>query len=644
MRLRLKYFLLVFCCVILNSTYGTANESTKDVRSFRSSDLEMPCNYDKLHKLLTMDIDELIIDEDFIIDSFKGKIDTKIPRIVGENIKFDVKTNIIVKINNQIVPEVFIDAFSPIEYIGGISFDFNGNACRTAINIRNTAYKSEITNLSLERIDVREYPLRPHSYIIGLNVKISDHSEVKINNISAYHMCSTANRVIGDSCGNISAIYVSGDAEIISSLELYDCHFSDIHNYDEKGSIILEDTNGIYVSLNSPVHSETKVHIHDIEGVDYGKRLIKTDCSNLLIERIIASSKYYDTLSAISLNNGDGRIYENAVIKNVRFEGTTQYVIGSSLPGTRISEIYSNITIAPVTYTAAILPSESCIVENLVLRGAQMIAYVTNTDKRIIIKNVDYDDTMCNHNLYGSSLFLTKNATIDLSNIEVKSNKLSYLFFDNYFNQTSYDLNVRATINNLNLTLLKESKDWFIRMYGDNHIWDISIINSTFVFNSPIRGFLGVSPSVNDSKSMKLSLQNVDIIYNDLDPTRTIPWGNVVLSEKTSISMTDVQVLNKSELIFSPNLYSLYVTNLSDLDTFNRLLFTRCNIDQSKGGNGKKGISAIGDNIVWSGKDTITHSNPRSIISLGRKHKKFMYRDEVGNTYVWKGKKWKLLK
>ena len=108
--------------------------------------------------------------------------------------------------------------------------------------------------------------------------------------------------------------------------------------------------------------------------------------------------------------------------------------------------------------------------------------------------------------------------------------------------------------------------------------------------------------------------------------------------------MTDVEGFNKSKLNFSPNLYSLYVTNLSDTDTFNRIHFTSCNLDESKGGNGKKGLSATGDNVVWSGIDTITHSNPGSIISLNRKHKKFTYRDEEGNTYVWKGRKWKLLK
>ena len=639
MRLRLKYFLLVFCCVILNSTYGTANESTKDVRSFRSSDLEMPCNYDKLHKLLTMDIDELIIDEDFIIDSFKGKIDTKIPRIVGENIKFDVKTNIIVKINNQIVPEVFIDAFSPIEYIGGISFDFHGNACRSAIVVRNTSEKSVVSKICIKGIDIRNYPLLPQTYIIGLNIKLSHNSNVCINDVSIENMYSTANKIIGDSCGNISGIYITGNAEILSSLEVYDCYFADLHNYDENRNIILEDTNGIYVSLGSPVHTNTKVHIHDIEGVDYGKRLIKTDCSNLLIERINASSKYYDTLSAISLNNGDGKVYYNAVIDNVHFTGTTQYVVGSSVPDTRISNVFSNITIAPKSYTAAILPSESCVVENLVLRGAQLIAGVVNTNKKVVIGHVEYDDTMFAHGLYGASLFLTKDAHLYLSDVDVKSDKAISLFFDNYPNQTSYSTNVYAEINDLTLDLYKTSNDWFLKMNGQHHIWDVSLKNSKIVFNAPVRGLIGISPSVPEANKMRLSMTDVEVIYKDINTDTTIPFGMVSFGRNTKLELHNVQVFNQSGKSFSPSLYSLYAKNPTGAITYDMFYVAECNIDECK--TGKYGLSVTGENLIWSGGDIITHTDPSSIKSLNRTHRKFIYKDSAGKKYKWNGRKWK---
>lgn len=639
MRLRLKYFLLVFCCVILNSTYGTANESTKDVRSFRSSDLEMPCNYDKLHKLLTMDIDELIIDEDFIIDSFKGKIDTKIPRIVGENIKFDVKTNIIVKINNQIVPEVFIDAFSPIEYIGGISFDFHGNACRSAIVVRNTSEKSVVSKICIKGIDIRNYPLLPQTYIIGLNIKLSHNSNVCINDVSIENMYSTANKIIGDSCGNISGIYITGNAEILSSLEVYDCYFADLHNYDENRNIILEDTNGIYVSLGSPVHTNTKVHIHDIEGVDYGKRLIKTDCSNLLIERINASSKYYDTLSAISLNNGDGKVYYNAVIDNVHFTGTTQYVVGSSVPDTRISNVFSNITIAPKSYTAAILPSESCVVQNLVLRGAQLIAGVVNTNKKVVIGHVEYDDTMYAHGLYGASLFLTKDAHLYLSDVDVKSDKAISLFFDNYPNQTSYSTNVYAEINDLTLDLYKTSNDWFLKMNGQHHVWDISMKNSKIVFNAPVRGLIGISPSVPEANKMRLSMTDVEVIYKDINTGTTIPFGMVSFGRNTKLELHNVQVFNQSGKSFSPSLYSLYAKNPTGAITYDMFYVAECNIDECK--TGKYGLSVTGENLIWSGGDIITHTDPSSIKSLNRTHRKFIYKDSAGKKYKWNGRKWK---
>ena len=636
--MRNRYIVLIYVVLQILSINCLAESR----RTFVSSSLDMPCDYDKLKTLLSMDVDELIIDEDFNITTFKGKLDTNIPRIVGRDVTFDIHTNITTKLNNQVIPEVFIDAFAPVEYLGGMSFDFNGNACRSAIIVRNTSEKSVISNICIKGIDIRNYSLLPQTYIIGLNIKLSHNSNVCINDVSVEKMYSTANKVIGDSCGNISGIYITGNAEIISSIEVYDCHFADLHNYDENRNIILEDTNGIYVSLGSPVHTNTKVHIHDIEGVDYGKRLIKTDCSNLLIENINASSKYYDTLSAISLNNGDGKVYYNAVINNVHFTGTTQYVVGSSVPDTRISNIFSDITIAPKSYTATILPSESCVVENLVLHGAQLIAGVVNTGKKIVIGHVEYDDTMYDHGLYGASLFLTKDAHIYLSDIHVKSDKASSLFFDNYPNQTSYTTNVYAEINDLTLDLYKASNDWFLKMNGQHHVWDVSMKNSKIVFNAPYRGLIGITPSVPEANKMRLSLTDVQVIYNDINTSTTIPFGMVSLGINTELELQNVKVLNESGKSFASGLYSLYAKNLTSAITYDRFYVSECNIDECK--TGKSGLSVTGENVIWSGGNIMTYSNPESIISLTRKNRKFIYKDTDGTKYKWTGRKWRVVR
>ena len=636
--MRNRYIVLIYVVLQILSINCLAESR----RTFVSSSLDMPCNYDKLKTLLSMDVDELIIDEDFNITTFKGKLDTNIPRIVGRDVTFDIHTNITTKLDNQVIPEVFIDAFAPVEYLGGVSFDFNGNACRSAIIVRNTSEKSVISNICIKGIDIRNYSLLPQTYIIGLNIKLSHNSNVCINDVSIANMYSTANKIIGDSCGNISGIYITGNAEILSSLEVYDCYFADLHNYDENRNIILEDTNGIYVSLGSPVHTNTKVHIHDIEGVDYGKRLIKTDCSNLLIERINASSKYYDTLSAISLNNGDGKVYYNAVIDNVHFTGTTQYVVGSSVPDTRISNVFSNIAIAPKSYTAAILPSESCVVENLVLRGAQLIAGVVNTNKKVVIGHVEYDDTMYEHGLYGASLFLTKDAHLYLSDIHVKSDKASSLFFDNYPNQTSYTTNVYAEINDLTLDLYKASNDWFLKMNGQHHVWDVSMKNSKIVFNAPYRGLIGITPSVPEANKMRLSLTDVQVIYNDINTSTTIPFGMVALGINTELELQNVKVLNESGKSFASGLYSLYAKNLTSAITYDRFYVSECNIDECK--TGKSGLSVTGENVIWSGGNIMTYSNPESIISLTRKNRKFIYKDTDGTKYKWTGRKWKVVR
>ena len=611
-------------------------------KTFYSSSLDMPCGYDKLAELLSMDVDELILDEDFVIDTFRGRLYTSIPRIVGKDIDVVVKTDITVKIGNKVLPEIFIHSQDHVEYLGGIDFKFNNNACRCVIAISKTSPITIIENISIEDIDVRNYPLEQQTYITGVSVSLSDNSAIDIRKITADGLYSSANNVIGDSCGNISALYVSGERDVKANLEIHDCEFSNMHNYNSNNKIVLEDTNGIYVCLQSPVSDHTKVHIHNITGVDYGKRLIKTDCSNLLVENIVASSKYHDTLSAVSLNNGDGNRYENAVINDVRFTGVTEYVVGSSIPDTQISNIYSEITSKPQSYAAAVLPGESCVIENLTLRGAQLIACITNTDKNVVIRNVDYDDTMYGHGLYGSSLFLTRDAHMTLSDANVRSDKMSYLFFDNSPGQTTYKYNVEADINDLRLDLLKDSRDWFLQMSGQNHVWDISIRNSSFVFDGSSRGFVGLVPSDVSAETMRLSLYNVDVIYNKIDAGSTIPFGNVTLSEKAELKMKDVKVYNNSGVPFSSHLYSLYVKNLCTGNTYSRLHIEDCNVDECK--TGLSGISAVGDNIVWSGGDCISHSNPSSVVDLNRKHKKFTFKDLSGNKVKWTGKKWKTVK
>lgn len=636
--MRNRYLVLIL--VVLQTL--AINCLAESKRTFVSSSLDMPCDYDKLKTLLSMDVDELIIDEDFNITTFKGKLDTNIPRIVGRDVTFNIHTNITTKLDNQVIPEVFIDAFAPVEYLGGMTFNVNGKACRSLIQLRKTANESLLEQITIDNVDIRGYALVQQTYIIGLYVSLTDNSNVIIKNISANNLSSTANNKIGDSCGNISALFVTGKSGIKANLEIYDSQFSNMHNYDKMNQIVLEDTNGIYVSLGSPVHTNTKVHIHDIEGVDYGKRLIKTDCSNLLIENINASSKYYDTLSAISLNNGDGKVYYNAVINNVHFTGTTQYVVGSSVPDTRISNIFSDITIAPKSYTATILPSESCVVENLVLHGAQLIAGVVNTDKKILIGHVEYDDTMYDHGLYGSSLFLTKDAHIYLSDIHVKSDKASSLFFDNYPNQTSYTTNVYAEINDLTLDLYKASNDWFLKMNGEHHVWDISMKNSKIVFNAPLRGLIGITPSVPEANKMRLSLTDVQVIYNDINTNTTIPFGMVSFGKNTELKLQNVKVLNESGKSFAPGLYSLYAKNLTSAITYDRFYVFECNIDGCK--TGKSGLSVTGENVIWSGGNVMTYSNPESIISLTRKNRKFIYKDTDGTKYKWTGRKWRVVR
>ena len=106
--------------------------------------------------------------------------------------------------------------------------------------------------------------------------------------------------------------------------------------------------------------------------------------------------------------------------------------------------------------------------------------------------------------------------------------------------------------------------------------------------------------------------------------------------------MSNVNVYNNSIKNFSYDLYSIYVKNLTDYDIYDNLYISRCNVDTCK--KGQLGIYATGNNVFWSGGDIMTHSNPSSIFSINRKHRKFTYKDHLGYNHKWNGKRWKIVK
>ena len=404
--------------------------------------------------------------------------------------------------------------------------------------------------------------------------------------------------MIGDSSGSLYGVLISAKAESKSIIEVSNCHFSELHNYLD-GNIIMEDVSGIYLQEYYPVSSKSSIYIHDIDGYNYGKRLIKTDCSNIRIHNVRGESYSDDTMSLISLNSGDGKSYSGAWISDITFKGKTQYVVASSIDNNKFYNITSIITDFTAPYTTALYIPADCTAERLVLRGAQQIAFIKNSGKIVELSDIDYDDTSYSHKLYCNSAFITADANIKIKKAKINSKYIQKFFYDNYPTDKSYQNSVIGIIDGLDFISSMKSKDYFLSFRNTIHGSDVSFINSSFRFNDSVRGFIGLEPSETSQCRTSLKLKNVKVYYSRVDPG-TIPYGALSINDNTFFSMEGVSITNYSGNSFSTNIYPIYIRNhkSNERSTKSNVLIRGCIIDR-KSFSVSNNIHATGRNIEW---------------------------------------------
>lgn len=538
-----------------------------------SSYSTLKSDFEKLKMLLSLSVEELCIDEDYTISQIPSRIYSDIPCIKGKNITIDILADCCP--DGKLSPFIFLSG--PVKEISGMTLDFHNYACRSAIYASCVNINTVIERLTIKNIDIRHVSLSENTYIQGLTVVVDKKSSIHISRLAGIGMRSLANGTIGDSSGNISAVYVYVNKSIPASINITDCYFEELHNYDSKGEMVLEDTNGIYVHESVPYNIRSTVKINNIKGINYGKRLIKTDAANISICNVDAYSRYYDTLSAISLNNDNLGSYKNASIQNVSFAGTADYVIGSSIHDTQIRNVKTDINIKPRSFCTAILPQESCTVEHLRLCGPQQIVFDVYTNEPVVIKDVKYDDTMYHHALYAKSPIVVGNSNLSIADVSIVSDKMFHLIADYAPKSRKYSLAVSAKIERMNATLQSSSKDWMLYMEGNNHKWDVSLLNSQFRFEGIVRAPFSVQ-QIREGSDISLSVRGCTFVFDNIDDN-TIPYGWFEVSSDVRLSFDNCKVINNSGRDFSKGIHGMYILNKHEQSTNDNLRITRCKID-----------------------------------------------------------------
>lgn len=422
--------------------------------------------FSKLNYLRTLSCDILEIDEDLTVTS---------PNYARS---FNAKKLLFTK---KIILGLDITNLLKDNYeIEGLCFDGNGHACTSVISCNNSD-SVLLKNISIYNINCNEGQFCQGITINNTAKKISI-SGIKINNIS-----TVGNGIIGDSIGNISGIYVCPNCDN-AIVEISDCIFKNLINYDNNGNEILEDISCIYISrLNKDSNFS---YISNIKGYNFGKRLIKTDAGNMIINDVYAESYNENKcLAVIGLNNGDGRSeYANVIINNIIFKGHTSYIVASSVHDVIINNISADFSEKSILSPSCVIyvNSRNVTADNIYCKNG--ILGFTKAGC-----NLTLNKCVCEYDIPSTRIY--KGHLLFESGCNIFLNECTFNMFEHIYLSPNYALNKQSSINfskcHFNFNATSDSNNYFAASGIALGYLKYSFVDCVFNINSAIRTIVG---------------------------------------------------------------------------------------------------------------------------------------------------------
>ena len=542
-----------------------------DIRSSYSS---RTCDHSKLAMLLALGVNKVIIDEDYTIGS-GTEIQTTIPYIVGESATFDIRTDL---------TRSLIYATSASE-IKGLSFNHNRHGAQSSLYVVNKG------DLKVSDISVRNI-YTPKSYtngVLAVYITLANEGIVNIDNLSFYDLFSEGvSSNVSTSVGQCVGLLVSQTKLQKNSVNIDNIYVQNIitYNANDTSKIIPLDGSGIYVSMNS-IHSDnynSNVRITNVTGINYGKRLIKSDCKNIIIDGVDARQEIANQgLAVVGLNNldrtllGDRNGADNikgASVRNVKFRGSTSHVVACAISDVYIENVDAKMYTGDTTSVAEgadntfmNLIYTGPYAHNIVARNihAENCCLVIDTGAKAIVQSPageDIEDVVDREDQ-----IILQNVTCVKDEGIVPSLKQSFLnttrsnvLIENIFIKTNVALSQHQ--NNAGKVIIKGIK-LANNMANTNNNWTIvnqtGDENSSFeIYNFDIevrRGLFGLYTPA------KVLLKNGSIHVNMESGYYPNSCGIIYCDGSSDISIEDVKITNEGEsAIYS----DLWINNTTD--------------------------------------------------------------------------------
>lgn len=453
-----------------------------------------------------------------------------------------------------------------------VTFDFNNKNILNAITFSENVGLIRMKNITFQNVNDTD---SAKSTVI---VNITD-GEVDIDNIKFKNMKKRGNGSVADGGGNLTCLGYFPSTErkgVIKNITI-----QNTHNVNSNNAIIFEDVSGVYVGGDAT--NRDILLVENINGYNFGKRLIKTQCSNIIIRDTYGFSNVGDSLSCVGVGDtssqGDSEIAQsNIIVENFRAEGKI---------------------IAPI--------STSC--------------------KNVIFRNGFINTDACDMpgNTGGSRAFLVTGSDVTFDNIVASTNVIG--FIDNHPHESLKNASGKnISFNNCSFTIKDANQVYGITTsYGKEALLNnIKFSNVDIIYGSTKVCIIDFSRGAFNN----IDINNLNVVYPNVDPNFSA--DGIILDKCNNVTIRDVNFKSNSVKGLFEGIKVTQCTNLTidnvatdqnDPENKCRLLniqnSTGVSVSNIKKGNYKYLSFNTCQDVFLSNVDSSKISNINSSINMG---------------------------
>ena len=469
---------------------------------------------DKLSILCAVKADKIVLDEDLTLRTHSAN-DFKSSVLDGDGH--------VIKIDYDLFElKALIRCFDNVRSIKNLHFDFGNHQFHSiALWFPHRTESLDISNVSFSNLNndtVGKYGFQG----IGISAKevqgysFNDDITIVVSQINAYNMKALTDNSGEDGESTMTIVYLNCDVpskvKKKLSVKVDDCDFKEIVVHNKNGEVVANDSACIYVHQDV-TSTNSNVHISNISGYNFGRRLVKTDGGNIFIENIKGESYNGGSLCMVGCNNGDVPHSANkASINSLTFKGRISYVVACMVDNSIIRGIDAefNDYIKPRVLSGVVFVGDdaTCQIEGVKVKGKSFL-FCSTSQTRVVIHDVKLstDDHIAGIHY----LFNTK---------DINSLELSDFVFDivgtppllttyQNANPSISSVNSRIIIRDGTINHMGEAGGAIIKDYSTRHPYSLSVENVS------INVRYGTAPviSISSPTLRSVVMNNVEVAF-----------------------------------------------------------------------------------------------------------------------------------